>query len=250
MGVVIGVYVVVLGMCLGSFLNVVAYRAVMEKELFGGRSCCDECGHQLAWYDLIPVVSFLWLRGCCRYCGGRIGVRHLVVEIMDGLACLLAFLVYGVCWDVVFVFVLIQLFVLLSLIDWDVMIIPDVLLVLMVVPVVGLCFLDVEMGILDRLIGMVCVSGGMLLLNGIVAQSFGGGDVKLMMVCGFLLGWKLTLFATFVGILSAGGYAMYLLCSKKIGRKDHIAFGPFLCLGVFLALLYGNVVLNWYLNLF
>ena len=250
MGTVICMYIVMLGMCFGSFLNVVATRAVEEKELFGGRSRCDGCGHQLAWYDLIPFISFIWLKGRCRYCRRKIGIRHLVVEIIDGFACLLAFSAIGFSLDFIFVFMLIQLFILLSLIDWDVMIIPDLLLVLLIFPVISLCISHPEFSLVDRVIGMFCVSGMMIIINCLVAESFGGGDVKLMMICGFLLGWKLSLLSGFFGVVIAGIYAMYLLNTKKVGRKDHIAFGPFLCLGVFFALLYGGVVLNWYLSLF
>lgn len=250
MVIIVGLYVVVLGLCFGSFLNVVALRAVEEKELFGGRSCCDSCGHQLAWYDLFPLVSYLCLKGRCRYCRESIGVRHFIVELLDGFFCFLAFWVFGISLDFLCVFLVIQVFVLLSLIDWDVMMIPDVLLLLLCIPVIGLWLLHPELSFLNRCIGMLSISGFMFLLNLLVANSFGGGDIKLMLVCGFLLGWKLTLFSGFIAILVAGGYAMYLLRSKKVNRKDHIAFGPFLCLGVFLALLYGDVVLNWYLQLF
>lgn len=89
----------------------------------------------------------------------------------------------------------------------------------------------------------------MILLNVLIAESFGGGDIKLMFVSGIALGWKYSLLAAFIGILLAGSYSIYLLVSKKIDKKGHIAFGPYLSIGIFIALSYGSEIISWYLNL-
>ena len=96
------------------------------------------------------------------------------------------------------------------------------------------------------LIGMVCISVPMLLLCLAIPGAFGGGDIKLMAAAGLFLGWQHTLLAMFFGILGGGFYGMYLLAARKADKKDHFAFGPFLCVGIVLALLFGDPVLAWY----
>lgn len=96
---------------------------------------------------------------------------------------------------------------------------------------------------------MTIYAGGHILLNVLIAESFGGGDIKLMFVSGIALGWKYSLLAAFIGILLAGSYSIYLLVSKKINKKGHIAFGPYLSIGIFIALSYGSEIISWYLNL-
>ena len=93
---------------------------------------------------------------------------------------------------------------------------------------------------------MFCISVPMILLNVLIAESFGGGDIKLMFVSGIALGWKYSLLAAFIGILLAGSYSIYLLVSKKINKKGHIAFGPYLSIGIFIALSYGSEIISWY----
>lgn len=248
--VVLMCYIFVVGACLGSFINVLALRVVNEKPLWTGRSQCDHCGHIVAWYDLFPVLSYIILRGKCRYCHQPIGVRHFVVEVVDGILSVLIFMNMGYTFDAVMSFIVLQILILISLIDWDVMIIPDELVVILAI-IVGIDTLFLShVNLMTYILGMVSVSGIMFLINKLVQESFGGGDIKLMLVCGFWLGLKLTLLSGFIAVVSAGVYAMYLLIRKRIDKGGYIAFGPFLCIGVYFSLLYGDLLLNWYFQLF
>ncbi|MDO4566903.1 MAG: A24 family peptidase, partial [Oscillospiraceae bacterium] len=105
-------------------------------------------------------------------------------------------------------------------------------------------------GWLERLIGVFAVSLPLLLITLFIPGAFGGGDIKLMAVCGFALGWRLALLAAFIGILTGGIYGVYLLAAKKKERKEHFAFAPFLSLGCAVSLLFGESILSWYLSLF
>ena len=189
----------------------------------------DRCGAALDAADLTPVFSWLVLRGRCRHCGAHIPVRYLLVEVLGGV---LALAVCGVLLGV-------------ALIDAETQIIPDRLnLALAVLGV--LCLLLAPAAWPGRLIGALCVSVPMFLLCLLIPGAFGGGDIKLMAAAGLFLGWQQTLLAMFFGILGGGFYGMYLLAAKKADKKDHFAFGPFLCVGIVLAILFGDPVLEWY----
>lgn len=243
-------YIFMVGACLGSFINVLALRTVHEKPLWIGRSQCDHCGHIVAWYDLIPILSYILLRGKCRYCHKSIDIRHFIVEIVDGLLSVGIVMTLGYSLETVVVQIALQIFILISLIDFDVLIIPDELVFVLAI-LVGIDTLFVsDLSLFTKILGMLSVSGMMFLINKFVLESFGGGDIKLMLVCGFWLGLRLTLFSIFTAIIIAGIYSVYLLITRKVNRKDMIAFGPFLCIGVYMSILYGDMLLNWYFQLF
>lgn len=103
--------------------------------------------------------------------------------------------------------------------------------------------------VIDRLIGMACVSLPLMMVTYLIPDAFGGGDIKLMGACGLLLGWKLSLIAFFLAIMTGGSYGIYLLLSGRKGRKEHFAFGPFLCAGMAASVLWGEALLAWYLSL-
>ena len=187
-----------------------------------GRSFCPACNHELKWFDLIPIFSYLTLKGKCRYCGAKIPLRDTILEGVGGLLSLFCFARYPFQWEALALFV----------------------------PVIMMGFLHPEMTILDRVLGFFIISLPMYLLTLLIPDCFGGGDIKLIAVCGLLLGWKLTLLAAFIAILMGGAYAVYLMITKKVKKGAYIAFGPYLSVGIVVSLLYGNVIINWYLSLF
>ena len=130
------------------------------------------------------------------------------------------------------------------------MTIPNGLVIALVAPVIVCAVLEPQISISSRVIGMASVSGFMLLMTLAIPDCFGGGDMKLMFVCGFMLGWINTLLAGFIGLLAGGIYASYLMVTKKSKEQSHMAFGPYLCLGIFIALLFGNEIIRVYLSFF
>ena len=218
-----------LGAALFSFMNVVAWRLPRGMDPLKGRSVCPQCGHTLGAPDLVPVFSWLFLRGRCRHCGAHIPARYLLVELLGGVLALgctwrygaayaLPGGLFGMSWAALLALAVCgAVSVLLSPADW-----------------------------LPHVIGALCVSVPMFLLCLVIDGAFGGGDIKLMAAAGLFLGWQNTLLAMFFGIVFGGMYGIYLLAAKKAGKKDHFAFGPFLCAGIVIAMLFGGPVLEWY----
>lgn len=239
-----------MGAALASFMNVIACRLPQKVSPFRGRSACPSCGHTLGPGDLAPLVSYIALGGCCRYCRVRIPVRYALVEAVGGLAAVFLYLRYGLPSSFFYLAVFLVLMT-IALIDFQTMLIPNGLNITlgalgMLAAVLGLN----DVAVLSRVIGMCSVSVFLLVLSLIVPGAFGGGDMKLMAAAGFLLGWQNTLLAFFIGILLGGAYAALLVLRKKAGPKAHMAFGPYLCAGIFTALIFGEELITWYLALF
>lgn len=241
---------ILFGAALGSFINVVVYRApkgIFWKEQ---RSYCPSCHKPLRTLDLIPVLSFLFLRGRCRYCKEKISWRYPLVELVCALLSLLCFWRYGFDLRYLFSFFLLLILTTLALIDYDTLEISNLFHIILIPFALAAVWLYPDISLTARFIGLFVISVPMLILTILIADAFGGGDIKLMAVCGFLLGFQATILAFFFAILIGGTYAAYLLASKKITRGKHIAFGPYLCMGVACSLLWGTEVIHWYLSLF
>lgn len=248
-GVIYG-FVLVAGICIGSFLNVLIYRIPAKLNFAKGRSFCPGCGHDLKAADLVPVVSFLFLRGKCRYCGDPISARYPMVELMGGVLALCSVLRFSFTWQALVVFVTACILLVIAFIDIDTMEIPNGLVAaILVLAVLSLvCFR--EIGWLSGLIGFFVISLPMLLMDLIIKDSFGGGDIKLCAACGLMLGWQQMLAAALIALITGGIFGAFLLISKKKGRKEHFAFGPFLSLGILIALFAGNFLIESYLSIF
>ena len=257
LAVLLCVLVFLTGMVVFSFLNVVIYRLPKKQDFVKGRSFCPSCGCQLRGYDMIPVLSWILLRGRCRNCGGRISFRYPLMEVAGGLLCLLCLYRFGrwngffyqISGEMLLAFCVISVLAVIFWIDFDTMEIPNGLTAVLIIPaILSLAVMDGP-GLLSRVIGFFSVSLPMLLLTMAVDQACGGGDIKLMAVIGFFLGWKMCLTAFFLAILIGGVYGIAVLLLKRKGRKDHFAFGPCLCVGTVLAMIWGEQLLGWYLSL-
>ena len=238
------------GACIYSFLNVVIYRVPKKESFVSGRSYCPVCGHSLGMLDMMPVFSFLFLGGKCRYCKSRIGVRDTLVEILGGLTLLFCMYKYERTEMALTVFAFYGILTVVTFLDIDTMEIADGCHLAMVLLALISWFTMTGPGLVERLVGAFCVSVPMLVLTMLIPGAFGGGDIKLMAACGLFLGWKCTLVSTFLGFLFGGVWAVGLLITGKAERKEHFAFGPFLCLGMGIGLIYGQTLINWYIGLF
>lgn len=246
----------VIGICIFSFLNVVIYRFPRHIFWENSRSFCPACRKQLKWYDLVPVLSWIFLGGKCRYCRSRISVRYPLVEIAGGISAIMCLYYFGnwndywyeISDQAVLVFVWLGLLLVIALIDYDTMEIANGLVISCMIPAAAAILIFPEVMIWERLIGLICVSVPLLVITLLVPGAFGGGDIKLMAVIGFGIGWKLCLAAFLLAILTGGCYGIYVLAAKKMTRKEHFAFGPFLCLGTVMAIFWGEQLIDWYLN--
>ena len=244
------IFIFILGSCIFSFLNVVIYRLPRKLDFVSGRSMCPACEHTLGAFDMIPVFGWVFLRGKCRYCGAKVNVRYPAVELLGGVLGVLCLHHYGMDLRAVVAFLFLCILTVVSFIDLDTMEIPFPLVVWAAVTGVLSGFFFQEISWLERGIGMICVSLPLYLLTLLVPGAFGGGDIKLTAACGIFLGWKLNLLALFLAVMGGGIYGMWLLAAKRKGKKDHFAFGPFLCAGMAAAMFAGENILNWYLGFF
>ena len=241
----------VFGLLVGSFLNVVIARVPEGRSVWAPRSACPRCSALIAWYDNIPLLSFLVLRGRCRGCRAGIPWRYPIVEATTASAFALAYLLLGPTPQFLVAAVLLGALIAITAIDLRHQIIPDVIsLPGIVVGFVANSLLPGGVSWLDSLIG-IAVGGGIFLVIILVSGGgMGGGDMKLGAMLGAFLGWKLGLLALLLGVLAGGAVAVVLLLRGRKGRKDAIPFGPYLALGGAVALLWGDQVLTWYLSRF
>ncbi len=238
------------GLCTGSFLNVVIARLPQGKNIVFPRSACPRCGHLIAWYDNIPVASWLVLRGRCRSCGGPISWRYPAVEALTAGLFALALLRFGAGPDLIVGLLFLGALLVITGIDLDHQIIPDEITVPGIA--VGLLanLVTGRVPWLDSLLG-IGVAGGVFFVIILLSRGgMGGGDMKLGAMMGAFLGWKLGILAVLLGVLSGGLVAVVLLALGRKGRKDAVPFGPFLALGGAVSLLWGEPILAWYLGRF
>lgn len=244
------IYMFVLGSCIASFINVLIYRIPRKLDFVSGRSFCPNCHNTLKIYDMIPILSWIFLKGKCRFCKEPISPRYPLIEFGGGLIALGCFYRYGYNWMTLVSFSLAMILLAITMIDFETMLIPDGLVIALIVPALACTLLNLDVTITSRFIGMFCVSGFMLIMNLIIPDCFGGGDIKLMFVCGFMLGWINILLAGSIALLTGGIYACYLVLTRKSKEQMYMAFGPYLCLGIIVALLYGNEIIWAYLSFF
>lgn len=244
----------VLGLAVGSFLNVVIHRVPRRESVVKPRSRCPGCGTELASRDNIPVVSWLLLRGRCRTCSTPISARYPAVEI--GCAVLFAAMAlrFPDQWSLPAFLVLAAACLAGSVIDIEHMLLPDRL----VFPSLALAlpFLVVAAAAdddWDRLLrafaGSALAFGALLLLALLKAGAMGGGDVKLALLLGLCLGWlglDHVALGLFLGFLLGSITGVALLVTKARGLRDHFAFGPFLAAGTLVAVWWGSQILDWY----
>ena len=265
METILAVVFALLGIAIGSFLNVCIDRLPVGKSLVYPSSRCDACQHPLSPKDLIPVFSYLWLRGHCRYCHAPIPYRQLLVEIGTGLLFVLIYWRSGLDIEFAITAFYCCVFVVIAFIDWEHQLIlnkvtyPAAVAALIislfyhpwVVVNVSLPWPEIASGvtgIVNSVIGGAIGFFFFLITYLIYPKGMGLGDVKMAGLIGLVTGFPLVFVAMFIGIFSGGLVAIILLLFRKKGRKEAIPYGAFLALGPIAALLWGSEILNWYLG--
>lgn len=237
-----------LGSIFGSFLGVIIDRLPTGRNIATGRSMCDSCQTYLRPSDLIPIFSFIKTKGHCNHCQTQLSKRYLLLEILTGVAYLLVYMKTSLHVEFLLGASLASILIVIAFIDIDTMIIYDRFHVL--IAAIGISFMIMDPSTINsRLIGMVIVSVPYLILA-LITQGIGGGDVKLIAAAGLVLGATNTVLAFIISTLIGGIYGVYVLLSKKHSAKDPIPFGPYLCIGIFIAYLYGPTIINFYISLF
>jgi leader peptidase (prepilin peptidase)/N-methyltransferase len=242
--------VVVFGLMVGSFLNVVVARLPSGRSIWGPRSACPSCDAVIAWHDNIPVLSFLALRARCRACAAPIAWRYPIVELTTAALFLALYLRFGLGPEFVWGVVLLASLVAITGIDVDHQIIPDVITLPGIVAGALANLAVPGRSIVDSLLGIGLGGGIFLAIILVSGGGMGGGDMKLGAMLGAFLGWRLTLIALFVAVVVGGIVAVAVLAAGRKGRKDPIPFGPFLAAGGTVALFWGQELLTWYVSVF
>lgn len=244
-----------LGAVFGSFLNCAAWRIAHKESFLKGRSHCPECGHTLSAADLVPVLSWCFLRGKCRYCGTRVSARYPLTELFFALVTVLCLLQGGLTVITLRNWVFFCCLFCLSLVDLDIYIIPDgCLLVSLLVWAAALPFAGMDLGQIGlHILAGVVFAGAILLLSLLMdrilhKESMGGGDIKLFAVVGVYLGFLPTLFAV---ILACVFGLLFSLIRRMLpgSRNEQIPFGPSIAAAAAAVLLYGEPFVSWYLSL-
>ncbi len=242
------VFISLLGAAVGSFLNVVADRLPEGRSLISPASHCDHCGRRLSFLELIPIISYLGLQGRCRTCRKPIPPRTLIVEIVTCLAFVLTWLRFGASWTSALYILYSSLLIVLAIIDLEHHKLPN----LLVYPAIGVGLAMIPVLHLDKpwlaVVGGLVGFGVLFLIVVLAPGAMGMGDAKLVVFLGVVVGFPEIVLTLFLAFIAGGLVAGILLALKKIGRKDAIAFGPFLALAGFVTLLYGTQILEWWLR--
>ena len=239
----------ILGLMIGSFLNVVIYRVPKAESILISRSYCPNCETQLKWYDLIPVLSFLSTKGKCRYCGQNISWQYPVVELITGVLFLGLYLKFGITVQFGALLILISLLIASSIIDYQLQIIPNKITYFGII--LGLIFSLIfdYISIKLALLGLIIPAGFLLLIALITKGGMGIGDVKFAAMIGTFIGPKLTLIGIFLGALLGSIIGLVLLLLGKKTRKSKLPFGPLIAIGSIVMIFWGQKMINWYLEL-
>ncbi len=250
----IGIIFFLFGLCIGSFINVCIYRLPESKSIVYPGSSCPKCGYEIKFYDNIPILSYLWLRGRCRQCSVPISPRYPIVELICGLFAVCAFLRFGLTIETAVYYAFIVSLIVITYIDIDHQIIPFII----AVPGIPIGFLASfvlpDITYTDSILGILTGGGSLYLvltswklIKGYEGMGF--GDVELLAMIGAFIGWKGVLFTIFVGsaLGTLVGITIMLVTRKDLKLK--IPFGPFLSIGAITYLFMGPELIYWYFNL-
>jgi leader peptidase (prepilin peptidase)/N-methyltransferase len=243
----------IFGAVVGSFLNVCIFRIPAKISIIKPLSQCPHCHHPVRFYNNIPIISFIMLRGKCRDCGGKISWRYPLVELITAVLSLLLFLQFGLTLKFLIFFIFTAVLIVITFIDLDHQIIPDVLTLPGIPIFLLLAIFVVKVPWLEALIGLL-IGGGMLFAIAFIYQlitkreGMGGGDIKLLAMIGGFLGWKSLIFILLVSSFSGAIVGIAAMVIQKQDMKYAIPFGPFLSAAAIAYLFWGDAfmrVLIW-----
>ncbi len=240
----------VAGAAIGSFLNVLIYRIPEGQSIVFPSSRCPKCTHSIRFYDNIPIISYLVLRGRCRDCREKISLRYPIVEAITALLSMFLFWKYGLSIKYVFSFTFTCALIVITFIDLDHQIIPDVITLPGIPLFFLMAFFFMGIPILEALLGIL-IGGGCLFaiafLYEIITkrEGMGGGDIKLLAMLGAFLGWKSIFFILFVSSLLGAVVGISVMIAKGKDMKYAVPFGPFLSIAAIAYLFVGIDVMNY-----
>lgn len=241
----------ILGAIIGSFLNVCIYRIPREESIVYPPSSCTSCKNTIKWYDLVPIISYLFLKGKCRYCDEKVSIRYPIIEFTTGILFLITFIKYGISLEFIKYIVFISILVVIGIIDLDT---TDVYFSTTLTGIISsIMFLGIYVYLSMPVSGYIyggIIGGG--LLSAIILITKGGmgwGDAEICLVCGLFLGWKLTIIMLFLSFIIGSVIGVTLILLGKKTRKDYIPFGPSIVMAAVITIFVGERIWILYTSL-
>ena len=250
---VLQIMVFAVGCCLGSFYNVVVHRLPSGSSIVRPGSHCPQCKHPIAFYDNMPLLSYLILLGKCRYCRAPISIRYPIIEALTGLLTLFLFRHYGFHAQFFIELLFVSLLVVITFIDLDTYLIPDVLSLSGVAAGFALSFLSIRLTWWDSLLGIL-LGGGFFYLIAVGYQyirhqdGLGGGDIKLLGMIGGFVGWPGVVFTVLAASVVGTAVGLVVMWRTRKGLTTMLPFGPFLSAGAVAYIFWGTEFYRWYLG--
>lgn len=246
------VLIILLGLIIGSFLNVCIYRISREESIAFPQSHCTSCGYNLKPKDLIPVFSYIFLGGRCRSCKEKITIRYPLVEILNACLYLLIYLKYGFTLDFFKFCVFVSLLIVIGFIDFETKYVYNSTIIFGVV--LGIVF-DILIWIETKALPWNDIVGafigfGVIYFIVILTHGMGEGDIDIALICGLFLGIEGIMVTLFIAIIIGGIVAGLILIFKIKDKKAEIAFGPYLAIGGIVTCLYGSSLIEMYFKSF
>lgn len=251
-------YIFIIGTVFGSFFNVCKFRIPNKESISNPQSYCYKCNNRLTYLDLIPILSWILLKGKCRYCGQKISSRYPLIELLTGILFIIIYNVHGLNFITINYLVLTSLLIIITFIDIDYYIIPDSMIILGSIFELLFNLTNKGISIRNSIIGGVVCSGVMLILITLIElvvkkEVMGGGDIKLFFMIGLFLGLKLGLLTILLSIYVGAFYGIVTIIYSKIKKQEYnsiIPYGPFISVGAIISVLCGTNIINWYIDLF
>lgn len=247
------VLIFILGLIVGSFSNVCIYRIPRNESIIYPASHCPKCRSNIKPVDNIPLLSYILLKGRCRSCKSKISIQYPIVELLTGLIYLIIYLIYDLSIQSLIYIILSSTLIIIAFIDLNEQIVPDVISLPGIVIGFIISFFVPYISFINSALG-VLVGGGIILIIGMAGsvifkkEAMGGGDVKLAAMIGAFLGWRYIVISLFLGFFLGALAGIFLIMSKIKSREDTVPFGPFIVLGSFITLLWGDKIISWYIG--
>lgn len=247
------ILIFILGLIVGSFSNVCIYRMPRNESVIYPASHCPNCHSNISPKDNIPLLSFILLKGRCRNCKSKISIQYPIVEFLTGLTYLIIYLAYGLSVQTLIYIILSSALIIIAFIDLNEQIVPDVISLPGIAIGFIISFFVSYISYMNSALG-VLAGGGIILIIGLGGsvifkkEAMGGGDVKLAAMIGAFLGWRYIIISLFLGFFLGALAGIFLILSKIKSREDVIPFGPFIVLGSFITLLWGEKIISWYIG--
>ena len=249
------VFIFIIGACIGSFLNVCIYRIPENNSIITPGSFCPACKKGIPFYCNIPVLSYLFLKGRCKFCHKPISIRYPIIEILAGMFAVVLFYKFGIGQVMVYWFIFTSVLITISFIDIDHQIIPDVISLPGILVFASSFYFLPEMTLKNTLLGIVAGGGSLYAVAFLYyllkkQEGMGGGDIKLLAMIGAAIGIKGVFFTIFAGSLFGTFFGLLIMIYTKIAdSKLKIPFGPFLSMGAILYIFFGEQLILWYLGI-